>query len=42
MFSFEHIQVENHNEIPTGCFTYGQGPRTVLCDKNEDLKASRS
>jgi len=40
-FSSEHIQVENDNEITTACFTYGQEPRAVLCDRNEDLKAFR-
>lgn len=40
-FSFEHIQVENNSEIPTGCFTYGREPCTVLRDRNKDLKAFR-
>lgn len=40
-FSFEHTQVENDNEKPTGYFTYGQKCSTVLRDRNEDLKAFR-
>lgn len=38
---FEPTQVENDNEIPTGCFIYGQELRTVLPSRDEDLKGFR-